>query len=126
MCILLEPHHLRDSIFSPGEAPYPMPSFSLTPKTSCFCHMKKNGDFLGPHLCIDLSTSIPVFFPGSIVFFSKKNNLASQFIYCWILRNGNPLQYSCLENPMDRGAWQATVHGAARVRHDLATNPPPP
>ena len=24
--------------------------------------------------------------------------------------NGNPLQYSCLENPMDRGAWQATVH----------------
>ena len=26
-------------------------------------------------------------------------------------RNGNPLQYSCLENPMDRGAWWATVHG---------------
>ena len=25
--------------------------------------------------------------------------------------NGNPHQYSCLENPMDRGAWQATVHG---------------
>ena len=25
--------------------------------------------------------------------------------------NGNPLQYSCLENPMDRGTWQATVHG---------------
>ena len=24
---------------------------------------------------------------------------------------GNPLQYSCLENPMDRGAWQATIHG---------------
>ena len=30
----------------------------------------------------------------------------------------NPLQYSCLENPMDRGAWQATVHGVARVGHD--------
>ena len=27
---------------------------------------------------------------------------------------------------MDRGAWQATVHGVARVRHDLATKPPPP
>ena len=27
---------------------------------------------------------------------------------------GNPLQYSCLENPMDRGAWQAAVHGAAK------------
>ena len=40
--------------------------------------------------------------------------------------NGNPLQYSCLENPMDRGAWQTTVHGVARVGHDLATKPPPP
>ena len=28
--------------------------------------------------------------------------------------NGNPLQYSCLENPMDRGAQQATVHGVAK------------
>ena len=28
--------------------------------------------------------------------------------------NGNPLLYSCLENPMDRGAWWITVHGAAR------------
>ena len=27
--------------------------------------------------------------------------------------HGNPLQYSCLENPMDRGAWQATIHGVA-------------
>ena len=33
--------------------------------------------------------------------------------------NGNPLQYSCLKNPMDRGAWQAIVHGVARVGHDL-------
>ena len=29
--------------------------------------------------------------------------------------NGNPLQYSCLENPMDRGAWQTTVHGGHTV-----------
>ena len=29
-------------------------------------------------------------------------------------RNGNPLQYACLGNPMDRGAWQATVHGVAK------------
>ena len=35
--------------------------------------------------------------------------------------NGNPLWYSCLENPMDTGAWRATVHGVTRVRHDLAT-----
>ena len=32
--------------------------------------------------------------------------------------NGNPLQYSCLENPMDRGARWATVHRTQRVRHD--------
>ena len=37
--------------------------------------------------------------------------------------NGNPLQYSCLENPMDRGAWRATVHRIAKVGHDLATKP---
>ena len=29
---------------------------------------------------------------------------------------GNPLQHSCLENPMDRGAWRATVHGVAKSR----------
>ena len=28
--------------------------------------------------------------------------------------NGNPLQYACLENPMDRGAWQAAVHGVTK------------
>ena len=31
--------------------------------------------------------------------------------------NRNPLRYSCLENPMDRGAWRAAVHGGHRVRH---------
>ena len=34
--------------------------------------------------------------------------------------NGNPLQYSCLENPMDRGAWWATVHGVAKSRTQLS------
>ena len=33
--------------------------------------------------------------------------------------NGNPLQYSCLENPMGRGAWWATVHGVAKSRKPL-------
>ena len=32
--------------------------------------------------------------------------------------HGNPLQYPCLENPMDRGAWWATVHGSQRVGYD--------
>ena len=34
--------------------------------------------------------------------------------------NGTPLQYSCLENPMDRGAWRAAVHGVARSRTRLS------
>ena len=38
--------------------------------------------------------------------------------------NGNPLQYTCLENPMGTGTWLATVHGVARVRNDLVTKPP--
>ena len=33
--------------------------------------------------------------------------------------NGNPLQYSCLENPMDRGAWQSTVHSIAKRQTQL-------
>ena len=33
-------------------------------------------------------------------------------------RHGNPIQYSCLENAITRGAWQATVHASQRVRHD--------
>ena len=46
------------------------------------------------------------------LFFQK---ILITFYYLWC---GNPLQYSCLENPMDRGAWQATVMGSQRVRHD--------
>ena len=38
------------------------------------------------------------------------------------VENGNPLQRSCLENPMDRGVWWATVYGAIRVRHDWTHN----
>ena len=40
-------------------------------------------------------------------------------------RNGNPLQYSCLGNPKDRGAWQATINGVTRVWQDWVTKPPP-
>ena len=34
--------------------------------------------------------------------------------------NGNPLQYSCLENPVDRAAYQATVHGVAKTQTQLS------
>ena len=38
-------------------------------------------------------------------------------------RNGNPLQYPCLENPMDGGAWEATVHGVAKTQTRLSNLP---
>ena len=37
--------------------------------------------------------------------------------------NGNPLQYSCLENPMDRETWGATVHGVAKSQTQLIMHP---
>ena len=40
-------------------------------------------------------------------------------------RKWKPTAVFSLENPIDRGAWQATVHGIARVGHNLATKPPP-
>ena len=58
-----------------------------------------------------------------------KNLPAMQEIWARFLGGEDPpeeemaLQYSCLENLLDRGAWRATVHGIARVRHDLATKP---
>ena len=39
---------------------------------------------------------------------------------------GNPLQYSCLENPINRGVCQVTFHGVARVKLNLETKPPLP
>ena len=54
------------------------------------------------------------------VFLNKKLEITF-FFFCQMLHcvfgegNGNPLQYSCLENPMDGGAWWATVLGVAKV-----------
>ena len=39
---------------------------------------------------------------------------------CSGVGNGNPLRYSWLENPMDRGAWQATIHGVAKSQTQLS------
>ena len=57
----------------------------------------------------------------------KKNTPIMQETWVWSLGredspgegSGTPLQYSCLENPMDRGAWQATVHGVANSQTRL-------
>ena len=45
-------------------------------------------------------------------------------ILCLGAGNGSPLQYSCQENPMNRGAWRVMVHGVTRVAYDLVTKPP--
>ena len=50
--------------------------------------------------------------PGSIPGFGRSSGEG----------NGNPLQYSCLENPMDGGAWWATVHGVANSQTRLSTS----
>ena len=62
---------------------------------------------------------------------SKLRKECIKFVYCHPVYltymqstsgegNGNPLQYSCLENPMDRGAWEAAVHGVAKSRTRLS------
>ena len=62
-------------------------------------------------------------FPAhSDIRFQFKNHLKYVYIIylfgCTGEGNGNPLQYSCLENPMDGGAWWPTVYGSKRVGHD--------
>ena len=47
----------------------------------------------------------------------------SAFLIVQLFCNGNPLQYSCLENPMDGGAWWAIVHGFAKSRTQLTDFP---
>ena len=77
-----------------------------------------------------LSLYLDVGFPGSSV---VKNLSANTGIlgYVGLIpglgrypggENGNPLQYSCLENRMDRGAWSATVHRVAKSRTQLSTH----
>ena len=76
--------------------------------------------------------------PGEVIetahFYSHKKYVLSCFWDSVLLRlifipgserfpakgNGNPLQCSCLENPMDGGAWQATVHGVAKSQKQLS------
>ena len=54
--------------------------------------------------------------PHSQMYDLRKNFKDSRFSYSRGEGNGNPLQYSCLENPMDGGAWWAAVHGVTTER----------
>ena len=76
---------------------------------------RERGTFF-PHSSISKESACKVGHPGSIPGSGRSPEEG----------NDNPIQYSCLENPTDRGAWRATVHGVTRVRRGLATKPPPP
>ena len=69
------------------------------------------------YLILSYCENMLIFFPAVGVVW--KYILNSLYI---IFREGNgtPLQYSCLENPMDRGAWKAAVHGVAEGRTQLS------
>ena len=69
-----------------------------------------------PHSSVGKESSCKAVGPGSIPWLGRYPEEG----------NGNPLQYSCLENPLGREACQDTVHGVTGVRHDLAIKPPPP
>ena len=68
---------------------------------------------------------IVVGFPGGSVVKSLPANAGDAGLSLGAVRppgggNGNPLQYSCLENPMDRGAWWATVFGVAKIQTQVS------
>ena len=50
----------------------------------------------------------------------QKQNRSEVKSWCYGVGNGNPLQYCCLEKSMDRGVWQATVHGVAKNQTQLS------
>ena len=82
--------------------------------------------FISPFIYLPVCILSP--FVKPCIAYSIKNYLYFELYidnYILSLReaNGKPLQYSCLENPMETGAWRATAHGIARVGHNLMTKP---
>ena len=86
-------------------------------------------DFQSPHKF--LLTLVPLYVfqvdldgteKTGIVFIISRLFILNGFSQHFGEGNGNPLKYSCLENPMDGEAWWAAVHGVARVGHDCATS----
>ena len=60
--------------------------------------------------------------PGELFQILTNGGVKMLHSICQQRRQCTPLQYSCLENPMDRGAWCAAVHGVARVGHNWASS----
>ena len=63
----------------------------------------------------------PYMITGKTITLTRKQNFVSKVMsLLFNMLNGTPLQYSCLENPMDGGAWWAAVHGVAKSRTRLS------
>ena len=88
----------------------------LTPQS----FMSNHGVF-GASLVAQLVMNLPAMQETWVQFLGWEDPLEKE-----MATHSSILEYSVLENPMDRGAWQAIVHGVARVGHDLVTKPPPP
>ena len=111
-------HFSSLTIFSTHHFPTPLP----TPNTHTHTHthtlsLSRHGAMFQLQRETHLQS-----FPGAVV---VKNPPAKQEMRVPSVDweeggNGNPLQYPCLENPMDRGAWWATVHGVAKSRTRLS------
>ena len=94
----------------------------ITPKITPHCAVKKGSQW---YLHLTLEATLEPVFPGGSVhkeYACNAGDLGSIPGFGRSLGegNGNPLQYSCLENPMDRGAWWALVHGVRRSQTRLS------
>ena len=68
------------------------------------------------YLCMHVQFCLP----SSNLHHHLSEYILGRVVLCFGEGNATPLQYSCLENPMDRGAWQAAVHGVAKSRARLS------
>ena len=86
----------------------------ISQKTEWKCQRRSYANKGFPHSSAGRASACSAGYPGSIPGSGRSPGEGT----------GRPLQCSCLENPMHRGARQATVHGVARVGQDWATKPP--
>ena len=73
---------------------------------------------ISPHKCSQPVVQLVMDLPAVQEDLSQEDSLEKEI--------AKLLQFSCLENPMDRGAWWDTVHVVTRIEHNLAIKPPPP
>ena len=106
----------------------PHNSFPLLPSPSLPSHSLTSSPFLSSPFFLSpppslfpylLTTPLTPFFPLSLTNPGTLRKYNQSSIPLFREGNGTPLQYSCLENPMDGGAWEASVHGVAEGRTRL-------